>query len=153
MGVIGGVMMLLTPRQYADYPQEIHAMSTPGAEPGLSRPRRDGLTTRRCGLLHPIAYCRLMERCQISTQLHIGALSSRLIGPPARLQPTTPRAMGKCSADSAREAHASSNTRGHTRRGAPEEQLCLWQGVGGPWQSRELSPGCSQPVPWLSKQS
>ena len=25
-------------------------MSTPGVEPGLSRPRRDVLTTRRCGL-------------------------------------------------------------------------------------------------------
>ena len=31
-------------------------MSTPGVEPGLSRPQRDVLTTRRCGLLclaHP----------------------------------------------------------------------------------------------------
>ena len=26
-------------------------MSTPGVEPGLSRPQRDVLTTRRCGLL------------------------------------------------------------------------------------------------------
>ena len=26
-------------------------MTTPGVEPGLSRPQRDVLTTRRCGLL------------------------------------------------------------------------------------------------------
>ena len=26
-------------------------VSTPGVEPGLSRPQRDDLTTRRCGLL------------------------------------------------------------------------------------------------------
>ena len=36
--------------------KECAKMSTPGVEPGLSRPQRDVLTTRRCGLLclaHP----------------------------------------------------------------------------------------------------
>ena len=32
-------------------------MSTPGVEPGLSRPQRDVLTTRRCGLLHVAHLC------------------------------------------------------------------------------------------------
>ena len=37
----------------ADHVNLAAKMSTPGVEPGLSRPRRDVLTTRRCGLLTP----------------------------------------------------------------------------------------------------
>ena len=40
---INGVILLGTPLG-------ANEMSTPGLEPGLSRPRRDVLTTRRCGL-------------------------------------------------------------------------------------------------------
>ena len=40
----------------------INDLTTPGVEPGLSRPRRDVLATRRCGLLRdiePRAFCSL----------------------------------------------------------------------------------------------
>ena len=43
-------------RQQRHHMKEWTKMSTPGVEPGLSRPQRDVLTTRRCGLLclaHP----------------------------------------------------------------------------------------------------
>ena len=37
-------------------------MTTPGVEPGLSRPRRDVLTTRRCGLSSAEALLEILRR-------------------------------------------------------------------------------------------
>ena len=37
----------------------LRKMTTPGVEPGLSRPRRDVLTTRRCGRLPALYKCKM----------------------------------------------------------------------------------------------
>ena len=62
-------------------------MSTPGVEPGLSRPQRDVLTTRRCGLL---CLARLSEPGEAFASFQAGVLSS----PSDGVAPELGKAMG-----------------------------------------------------------
>ena len=57
----------------------LSSLTTPGVEPGLSRPRRDVLTTRRCGLGDPV----------ISTDLLEMRNADQFFGPMSASTPTT----------------------------------------------------------------
>ena len=70
--------MNLQRRKQASQLKLVNEMSTPGVEPGLSRPRRDVLTTRRCGQLDENQLAQTLQCRQIATTQTQRKLKARM---------------------------------------------------------------------------
>eukprot|EP00973_Karenia_brevis_P027257 3759594-Karenia_brevis.AAC.1 len=56
-----------------------HRMTTPGVEPGLSRPQRDVLTTRRCGFCSHEEICKDISMDECSSLFFIDIFEKAVI--------------------------------------------------------------------------
>ena len=94
------------------------SMSTPGFEPGLSRPQRDVLTTRRCG---PQIHCNLCEHQHYLTPGSFPAQSHGLQATHAaswrQVSPSLRQEVSQQYRDSSPAARCRSCTDGHLAAG------------------------------------
>ena len=91
-------------------------LSTPGFEPGLSRPQRDVLTTRRCG---PQIHC---NRCEHQHYLTPGSFPAQS----HELQATHAVSWRQSAPPSAKTCHSSTGTRARLP-GVGHAPLATWQ--------------------------
>ena len=120
-------------------------LSTPGFEPGLSRPQRDVLTTRRCG---PQIHC---NRCEHQHYLTPGSFPAQS----HELQATHAVSWRQSAPPSAKTCHSSTGTRAQPPR-VGRAPLASWQlanrasladQLQGPWQRHGAEWSCMEAVP------